>query len=501
MNPRRQSSRRVGAWLPPFCFIVLLVCSSCAPTNRSLLIGPEGTTAQVDAFPEIVRQADQTFVASEGDFDVVVRYPVELQSYVEPAVEALRRPIEFLQEATGLREHGKVEAYLHPLAPGDDLPHYQPRGRADFTIVFLVSEGEPLLADAGTRQWYLYTLPHELAHTFLSGLPIEDRWLEDGLAEHLQTLFVRAVVDELPGDLGGNFPSLRDVNPGIEALRRVEWERWRHQSVSRLMKLQRTDPALAAYELHREVWKYSAAAELLDRWLAAAADAGVTAPLLDLIQRIKDHDGRIHWQDTRGLVRAQTGHSLEEIVKVESQDLEAARQWAWSERLSARFPTRIRALKTLTFVGLPDGVATKSLMPSFELPRYSPKGPYVDQVLTIAASGAVAASGNVNVAAEAADLLRDQYASDVHWYSHPDLWGLVAETDRRTALRQLMATVRDPRAGLAFSDRANELLEDLTDRTVGWAVELSPDARQQAASRWLDVIPTVDVNPESEATE
>lgn len=446
-----------------------------------------GTAPQEDVFPQIVRQASETVTVDERGFELSVHFAAPQRPYVEAAVEALQRPVRYLEQATGLTPQGKIEAYLYPWSPEEDPPHYQPHGQADFTLVLLVVEGKPLLGPVPNQHWYLETLPHELVHSFVRTLPIEDRWLEDGLAEYLKREFVTMVRREIP-ELQPGPATLPDLYPAVEALRRVEWTAWDHRPFRRLMKHRQNDPAQAVYLGQQEIWRYSAAAELLTRWMTAAARAGIAEPVRDLIQRLQAHDGRIEWKDTRDLIRAQTGRSLEDLVEVTEEEVEAVRRGSWAERHSQEFSTRIRALMTLTYVGAPPGVAAASLLTSFDLPEKSPTDSRAVEALAVAAAGAVAASGDVETAVQAGELLVERFGPNAHWYSHPALWGLVAQRNRQVAMAQLAATVKDPRSGLEHAEIANELLEKLTGETVGWAVELTPAARQQAAARWAEVV-------------
>lgn len=500
MNENPSSLEAARAWLSPFLFLVLLsLVGGCATQNRSVLITPSGTPAQEDAFPRIVAHADQTSTAREGGFDLVVHYAAEQESFVPEAIEALRQPVSFLRQATGLKSSGKIEAYLYPLDPDQEVPHYQPHGRADFTAVFFVTEGEPLLSRSDDRERYLEVLPHELVHTYLSSLPIADRWLEDGLAEYLKRAFVGAVRDELPGDPTHSL-TLLDWDPPIVALRRVEWEPWSQRKTNRVLKLRHKDPALAAYLGQQETWNYAAAAELVERWMAAAEEAGNEHPVLDLIRRIRSHDGRVRWDDTRELIQRQTGRTVEELTEIRPEDVSTARQGAWSERDSPELATRVRALRNLTFLGVPDGADATTLLPAFEVPESMHADPYAEETLARAASGAVAAAGDTAAAAAAADLLRTRFGQDAHRIASPSLWEVLADAERQRALEALIDTVQDPQVGLEYREQANEYLETLTGSTTGWSIELSPSARRQAASRWTQLVSRMSAGRNAETT-
>lgn len=491
MNQNSSSLGAARVWFSPFLFLVLLnLVGGCATQNRSVLITPSGTSAQQDAFSRIIQRADRTSTDREGGFDLEVHHATGQESFVPEAMEALRQPVSFLRETTGLESSGTIEAYLYPLAPDEEVPHYQPHGRANFTAVFFVSEGEPLLSRYNDRERYLEVLPHELVHTYLSSLPLADRWLEDGLAEYLKRAFVEAVRDELPGDPSHSL-TLLDWIPSIVALRRVEWEPWSHEKTNRVLKLRSKDPALAAYLGQQETWNYAAAAELVKRWMAAAETAGTERPVLDLIRRIRNHDGRVRWHDTRRLIQEQTGRTVEELTEIRPEDVARARQWAWSERLSPEFATRVRALRNLAYLGVPEGADANTLLPAFELPPSVPLGPYVEETLVRAASEAVAAANDTEAAVAAADLLRTRFGQDAHRIASPGLWEVLAGVERQRALEALTDTVQDPQVGLEYREEANKYLETLTGSTTGWSVELSPTARQQAAIRWTQLISMV----------
>lgn len=476
-----------GAWLSPFLLPALLagLLQGCN-VNRSLMVGPAEAVPMENAFASIKARNTQSLIEREGNFKVEVHFGPGEDGHAEEALSLLRGSVSFLAKTTGLQAKGRVEAHLYPLEHGELPPHVEARGRADFTFVFFVSDGEPLLVNPYNRQWY-DTLTHELVHTFFESLPISDRWLEDGLAEYLKAEYARTYRTEFPTSKA-RFPTTAEWLPPLEALRRVTWDRWRHQSTDRIVRLQRRDPALAAHLLNQEVWKYSAAGELLNRWLESVAEAGVNEPVIELIERIREQDSPIKWKDTRQLIFEWTGQTLQQIVEVSQEEMEAARQWAWEQRLAPEYPERVYALRLLTFLGLPANKEGGDLLDSLDLPELTPEGPYVDQTLALAATGALASSGDASAAASALNLLRQRHGKDLPLYLTPELLGLVAQVNDRLALVTLVEILNSPRVGLGLRDRANELLEDLTNESTGWALTLSPEERKSAANEWAHLL-------------
>ena len=475
------------AWLSSSFFLVLAFTTACTH-NRSLTIGaPEAIPAE-DALAQIKERATDSLSVEESGFAIKVHYGTREEGRAHEAAQLLRFPIVFVTERTGLKAHGRVEAYLYALQPGEDPPHFEARGRGDFTLVFFMSDAEPLLENAYNRLWY-DTFTHELVHSFLGSLPLRDRWVEDGLAEYLQAEFSKVYQPELPTGKA-SFPTTSDWLPPLEALQRVTWEPWSHVETRRLLKIRKKDPELAAYFLNQEVWKYSAAGELLKRWMEAAGRAGIDEPVRDLVRRLRSQGGRVNSDVTRRLIRAQTGQAFEELVKVTDQDVKAARRWAWQNRLSSVYAERVRALRVLTFFGLPAGVACKELLAAFELPEFTPDGPYVEQTLALATTGALASGGDAGAAAAALELLRQRQGEELPLYVAPELLGLVAELDEQKVVGELVSIMIEPRVGLGIRERANEILEKLTEETTGWSVELSFTERKRAAAEWTRVTRT-----------
>lgn len=480
----------VRAWLlPSWLAFLAFSAPSCVAGNRSFSITPPGAEVREDIFPQIVRRTDRTYELRQDGFEIVIHYAGEEEPYARQAAQALLKPIEFLGRATGLESHGRVEAYLYPLQHGQEPPYFQPRGRGDFTGVFLIPQAEAvsLLALEENRDWYLNLLPHELSHTFLHSLPLADRWLEDGLAEYLKRSFVRSVDGEMPSTQAES-ATLGEWNPALEALRRVEWGPWPYRKINEILKNREKDPALAAYLGQKELWRYAAAAELVERWMEAATEAGVDRPVYDLVERIRRHRGRVRWEDTAKLALDQTGRSVAQLLEVTDAELETARTEAWNDRLSLVYRERVGAARTLNFLGLPKGVEPRLLLPAFEMPKHAPTGDYVEQALTVAVSGAIAASASPRAAADASKYLMERFGDQAYFFAHPDLWVRVAERDRQLALERLIATMADPRTGLDFHERANLHLETLTGATTRFSVDLPPDKRKAAAARWPELV-------------
>lgn len=496
----RITSARV--WLSPFLLFLLLLhlglLGFSAPgyaENRNLTIAP-GMTPQ-DAFPEIRERVTETLKAQEGAFKIQVHHAEGEKALAREAAEVLKRPVVFLRDLTGFSPGGMVEAYLYPLSGDQPVPKYQARGPGVFTGVFIVRPETPLLEVPENRIWYLETLPHELAHRFVHDLSLRDRWLDDGLSEYLKRLFVRAQEDLGPKPVLGEAITLAEWNPALVALDTVDWEEWDYRATKWVIRKHEKDAARAAQLIQEELWNYSAAVELLERWMAAARDAGVEEPVQDLVRRLRDHRGKVRWKDTRDLIRAQTGKSLRQLVQVSSGDLQTAREWAWSEHLSRYFAVRTRALRTLTFLGLPEGVDATSLLDAYELPEVRLQGPYVAHNLAGTVSAAIGRVGDPEVAAAAIAELRERFPEeDLPVVSDPGLWSLLAEAGGRDeALEGLVAMLQDPRQGLEQKRQANAALEKLTGTSAGWATDHSPQRRSEAAGRWAKILETLEDNP------
>lgn len=480
-----------------FCLLILVLgvlTVSVKAKNRSLTIAPG--MAIEDAFPKVRERAVHTLKTKQDGFTIKVHYAEGEKAVAQEAAQAMKRPIVFLQEITGLSPGGKVDAYVYPLAHEELAPHVLPRGPGIFTMVFFVRPDLPLTEVVDNQVAYLETYTHELSHRFVHELPLEDRWLDDGLAEYLSQEFVEATTGAYPGPLKRTVIR-HDWNPALVALERVNWEKWGYKDIKWVIRRHEKDVAKAAQVGQEELWKYSAAAELLNRWMAAARHAGVERPVHDLMHRLRDYRGKVRWEDTQELIQSQTGKTLEELVRVSPEDLQKAREWAWQEHLSPYLGVRTRALRTITFLGLLEGATPASLLDAYELPEVRLRGPYVAHNLAISVSQAIGRAGDPEVAATAIAELRERFETeDIPLVSVPSLWVSLAETgEREEALSGLVALLQDPRQGLEQKRQANAGLEELTGTSAGWATDHPPERRAEAARRWTKILETLDHSP------
>lgn len=466
--------------------MALAFAGACAH-SRSLIIGAPEAVPTEDAFPRIKKRTTHSLRVQEGGFTVRVHYGAGENERAREAAQLLQRPIRFLRDTTRLNPDGRVEAYLYPLLPGEEPPHFQAHGRGDFTFVLFISN-EPLLKNPHNRLRY-DVLTHELVHSFLSSLPLGDRWLEDGLAEYLRAEFAKVYEEEFPTSRA-SFPTRADWLPPLEAFRRTAWGPWSHKETNKLLGLRKKDPAYAAYLLDQEAWKYSAAEEMVRRWMEAVKVSGVENPVADLLSELSERNARVKWEDTRHFIQTQTGQQFEKLVEVTEKEKTATKTRAWNNRLSEKYSERVRALRTLQFLGLPAGASASDLLDSFDLPEHTPAGPYVEQALALAATGAVASGGDAQTARKALELLRRRQLEELSLYLVPEILGLVAELDRQQALTELVKIMIEPKVGLGIRERANVILEELTESTTGWSVDLPPDGRKTAASQWVELVRT-----------
>lgn len=465
--------------------LVTIGTLSAAADNKSFQIRPG--TAPEDAFPRIVRQADKSLGVSAGEVTIRVHYPEGQEELAARAAQIAAVPIEFLMEESGKALAGAVDFYIYPLEASAPAPAYVPHGKTLFTQVFLARKGVPLLEVPSNRQWYLEMYTHELAHALLHPYRIQDRWLDDGLAEYLKDLFrSRAIASDLVSSgTNENYElTLRDWNPPLVSLRRVEHAPWKLTDAKRLLRVRHKDPFYAVYLAQKEFWRYSAAAELLTRWMAAARAKGIEMPIRDLLQRIERRGGSIGWEQIGELIEEQTGTTLAALATPSATELDKARTMAWEERVSENLGQRIRALRVLSELGLPADAPSQELLGSFAMPPGVPDAESAAWNLHVATAAAVARAGVPDVCLEALAWLREAHGARAYFYGTPELWGCLAVTEPGTARELLLETMLDPKIGLAFQERAQSVLERLTGLEGGWSVTLGPEKRAAAAERW-----------------
>jgi len=246
-----------------------------------------------------------------------------------------------------------------------------------------------------------------------------------------------------------------------------------------------TDPARAQWLGEKMAWRYAAAEELVRRWMVAAKENGIQDPLQDLLRRSRALGGSIGWKATRELAQAQTGKPIEELARVTPEDLAAAQAKAWEDRASSNVGARVHALSVLSALGVPKGQSGRDLLLAFSIPpEFSDvKQGWVWQVFQ--QGGAAAATVNDPASArEVAEDARRGWGEAGYRFVPPELWRVIAATDRTLAMSQLVAMVASSDNNLSIRDRANEVLKALTGQEVGWSIAESPAKRQQAADRW-----------------
>ena len=444
-----------------------------------------------DHFPEIRALATETLEGKEDLLRIRIRHPLGETDAAVEALAHLRRMGRFLARETGLPLEGTLDLYLFSLPPRREAVGYNARGSADFTDVFFLREGLGLLQLRHNRKRLLTFLPHEVSHLLLHDLRLKDRWLEDGLAEYLRHRFAREAVaqDWVPSDSNASaFVHSDNWIPALVALEQVPLAPWSYKAANRLLKRQKRDPDYALYLARQEWWKYAAARGLVTRWVDALAASGSDHPVRDLLQSIRRWPGKVDWEATAELIQRQTGRSREELARATETELSEARECAWSQRADSLYSVRLKALRTLAFLGLPPGASSDDLLPSFELPEGVANPGGLLWYLQLAAGGAVAVARDPETVRRVARALEEQHGDEAYFFAPPEFWRVLAEIDREKALDALVRLVRDSRTGLHSQQQANSFLEELTGKGVGWDPQQKPEQREELAARWEDVV-------------
>jgi hypothetical protein len=245
----------------------------------------------------------------------------------------------------------------------------------------------------------------------------------------------------------------------------------------------------ASYYLgYYEIRHLAAAQGLLVRWLEAAAEGADSEPASqELVALLRRRRGKLDWPATRQLASAQTGRTPEELARPSAAELEGWRTEAWAHRADDDYFTRVRALRTLHLLGLPTGIAPADLIESLhlsepidDLKRYS---------LWEAVAGAVSRSGRPELARAVLQRLdEDRSAYSYAYTTRPELWELVAENDRETALGELLSILRDDLQTLVVQEAADRALQRLTRRTSTWNATATDASRRAAIARWEQAI-------------
>ncbi|HEV7504702.1 MAG TPA: hypothetical protein VGS07_07315 [Thermoanaerobaculia bacterium] len=466
---------RAGLITPLLLLTTLAFIEGCAH-NYSYQIFP-GEAPQ-DIFPQIKNRDQLWLSGNEAGVELRVFYAAGEKELAEEALEEVKKPPRFLHEATGITQNDFAGFYLYPTLDDGTTPYFTTNGKGSFTGVFLYRKGEPLLSIYHNREWLNGSYVHELTHGFLSGVKLDDRWLEDGIPEYLTREFAQYQDPELArGDYR--------LTPSLIALSRAKLKPWDMRDYKEIEKQLSTDPALAQWLGEKMAWHYAAAEELMRRWLVAAQANGIQAPLQDLLRRVRARGGSIGWKATEELAQAQTGKPIEELAHVTSEELAAAQAKAWEDRASSNLGARVHALSVLSALGIPNAQSSDDLLPVFSIPPdlSDVKRGWVWQVFQQGGT-AVATVNDAAIAKEVVERARAGWGEDGYRFVPPELWRVIAATDRPLAIGQLVAIVNRSDNNLSLRDRANEVLKALTGQDVGWSAAESPTKRQQAAERW-----------------
>lgn len=459
--------------------MALLFGLSCT-RYYSLRLTPQGQ--EENAFPKIVRRATLALEGRAGSFSLRVRYAPGEIGFARRALEDVERPARFLRQMTGREAQGSATFYLYPVPTGEAPPVYAASGwGTGFVEVFLVREGKELLEVPRNRNWFYLSYVHELAHAYLHGLGLRERWLSDGLAEYLAAEFARMEVPDL-------YRGLHWSTPPVVALERTSLEAWDLSDLDAIERAVGKDPALAHYLAEKAVWRYAAADELMRRWMRAARKHGVEAPVEDLLRRIERLDRKVDFETVQELASAQTGRSLEEIAAVTESELAEVREAAWASRGSPEPAARVRALTTLSHLGLPPGADAEDLLPTLELPPESEKPERWRRSLVEAAGGALATAHAPDLAMRSLAAIDRRLGQDAVAFLPARFWLVVAERDHEQALERLLAIMASTEESLSRKEAADRALREVTGESVGWRVGLRPGERQEKAGAWEAIV-------------
>lgn len=459
-------------------FLSLLTSSSCV-RFYGVTLSPQA--AAHDAFPEIRRRAPLKLDGRAESVTLTAHHaPGELE-LARQAIREAERPLRFLRGITGRTGNGSATFFVYPVPADEPPPPYSARGwGSSFVEVFMVYEGRDLLEIPHNRRWFYQSYPHEMSHGFLAELRLRDRWLSDGLAEYLTAEFARLEAPDI-------YRGLHWTTPAIVALTRTPLEPWDHSDFDEIERVARKDPAYAHFLAERMVWKYAAAGELIRRWMLAAREKGIEAPVEDLLHRVERLDREVEFESVQALALAQTGRSLDELAEVTEGELAESRQAAWRARGALVPAERVRALTTLSYLGLPPDAQPEDLLPSFVLPPELEGTERWGRSLVEAAGGALAAANVAQVAERALGLVEHRWGPNTTRSLPPAFWRVVADRDRDEAMSRLIEIVTSGRESLSRQKAADQALQEITGRSVQWQLGVGPRERQQRARQWLAI--------------
>lgn len=476
MSPRALLTRRWLGLTGAVGFLVLGAALAGCSHTTSYTIAPSGLVTD-DDFPAIRSRATQTVTWETGQTILVVHHPPGDDQSLDEALSLLRAPVDFLEQATGRSAGVAIHAYLAPL-PETGAPAYSAQGRGDFVEVFFTRPGVRLLSIPSNRHWYFNTLTHELAHGLLAGLRIEDRWLDDGLPEYLESRFARSVDPAAER-------SRHAWMPPVAALERTPLEPWTMDSYDAMVELIDSDPERALHLGQLEAWRYAASEELVRRWMAAAAQAGIAQPVPDLLDRMQRLQEPVRWEQIRQLVRDQTGRELAEIARLSDQERSRACREAWTDKDSAQAGVQLHGLRVLALLGLPDGASSGELLQVAA--GLQPDASYPTWQRLAATGQALARADRPELAADFVETVR-QDGANLHLAVAPEVWGVLARAGHPGARLQLVALIGDTDVPLGVRQRADETLREISGRSADWSITATPAERQRSAQRWADLV-------------
>jgi hypothetical protein len=218
--------------------------------------------------------------------------------------------------------------------------------------------------------------------------------------------------------------------------------------------------------------------------MAAARSKGIEAPIQDLLARIQRHRGSIGWREVGELLEQQTGLTFTAVTTPSADELAEARRTAWDQRDAELLGVRLRALRVLGGLGLPENAPPGELLGSFEMPPKIEDAQNITWNLHFAAANAVAQGGDPKVCQAAYAWLREAHGDEAFFYGSPALWSCLAVLEPRVAQKLLLDLLLSDRMNLEVQDEAQKALEKLTGLEGDWAIEPGPEKRAAAAERW-----------------